>query len=88
MWENLPLIARVLGEIVGLKSLKMVITVPVQRAGATAEMMLKVEKKILVEMARDLKGLRRLRLEGFQDRRFANALEAWVARGRTGQARL
>ena len=87
MWENLPLIARVLGEIMGLESLEMVISVPAQRAGAMAEMMLKVEKKTLLQMVTDLKGLRRLRLEGFQDRRFANRLEAWVARGRTGQAR-
>lgn len=88
MWENLPLIARVLGEIAGLKNVEIVITVPVQRTGAMADMMLKIEKKILVDMVTDLRGLRRLRLAGFQDRRFADNLEAWVARGRTGPARL
>ena len=85
LWENFPLIARVLGEIVGLKSLEILITAPVQRAGAAAEMMLKVEKKTFMDMAVDLKGLQVLRLEGYQDRRFAKSLEAWIKRGRVGQ---
>ena len=89
LWAKFPLIARVLGEIVGLKSLEIVISGPVRRHGAGAEMMLKVEEKCFADLAMDdLKALRVFKLRGFGNKAFAEALEAWVLSGRRSLARL
>ena len=82
LWARFPLIARVLGEIVGLKSLEILIFGPARRQGAGADMMLRVEEKCFVDLVMgDLKALKKFKLEGFDNKAFAKTLEAWVSSG-------
>ena len=81
LWARFPLIARVLGEIVGLKSLEILIFGPARRQGTGADMMLRVEEKCFVDLDMgDLKALKNFKLEGF-NKAFAKTLEAWVSSG-------
>lgn len=83
LWAKFPLIARVVGEIVGLKRLEIVITKGGRREGPRAEMLRKVEEKCLGELVMgDLLALKELKLVGFENEVWALTLEGWVARGR------
>lgn len=87
LWAHFPLIARVLGEIVGLKSLEIEILGPIQ--GVRAEAMLTIERKhVLTLVTEDLKALKMFQLKGFSDEKFAKRLEKWVAGGRKTAAKL
>lgn len=87
MW--LPLVGRVVGEIVGLKRLEVWVVGGGRdegrgggRDGGRGEMMRRVEEKCLRELVGDLKALEVLRLEGWEDEGFARGLEGWVRGGR------
>jgi len=84
LWAKFPLIARVVGEIAGLKKLEIVITEKAGgREGVRGEMMRRVEERCLEELVRgDLRALEELRLVGFGEGGFAGGLERWVRGGR------
>jgi hypothetical protein len=84
LWAKFPLIARVVGEIVGLKRLEIVITKKGGgREGVRGEMMRRVEERCFEELVKgDLKALEELRLVGFGEGGFAGGLERWVKGGR------
>ena len=89
LWANFPLIARVLGEIVGLKSLEIMIFGQLQRRGPLVAMMLKMEEKCFADLViEDLKALKEFKLQGFGNKAFAKTLESFVSSGRRGLGRL
>ena len=85
LWSIFPLIARQIAELKSLRQLEIIISdgndpkpVRYPRDGPYGAVMLKSEKKALEELVSGLKGLRMLKLEGFLDDDFAQALEAMV----------
>lgn len=87
LWAKFPLIARVLGEIVGLKSLEIRILGPLQRQGPSAVAMLKAEEKCLADLVLgDLKALKVFKLEGFSNKAFTKTLETYISSGRRSLA--
>lgn len=95
MWMWLPLVGRVVGEIVGLRRLEVWVVGgrgsgggmgdkgrEGKRGEMRGEMMRKIEEKCVRELVGDLKALEVLRLEGWEDEGFARGLEGWVRGGR------